>query len=115
MSGLIESPESVALKYKVPLWSDKHFALIGSVFEHLAQIGNKVLTVSAIENTQLGNYQSMIRFVQDGERLTVDFSVLDKYLEVYVKHCPPPQVFYVYVWDNHFDRDRERQMESGGA
>jgi hypothetical protein len=105
--GLIESPESVALKYKVPYWSDKHFALIGTVFEHLAQIGNKVLTVSAIENTQLGNYQSMIRFVQDGERLTVAFSVLDKYLEVYTKYCPPPQVFYVYVWDNHFDVGRD--------
>jgi hypothetical protein len=104
--GLIESPESVALKYKIPLWSDKHFALIGTVFEHLAQIGNKVLTVSAIENTQLGNYQSMIRFVQDGERLRVDFSVLDRYLEVYAKSCPPPQVFYVYAWDNHFDLDR---------
>ncbi len=104
--GLIESPESVALKYKVPLWSDKHFALIGTVFAHLAELGNKVLTVSAIENTQLGNYQSMIRFVQDGERLTVDFSVMDKYLEVYTRYCPPPQVFYVYVWDNHFDIDR---------
>jgi hypothetical protein len=104
--GLIESPESVALKYKVPLWSDKHFVLIGTVFEHLAQVGSKVLTVSAIENTQLGNYQSMIRFVQDGARLTVDFSVLDKYLEVYAKHCPPPQVFFVYVWDNRFDVDK---------
>jgi hypothetical protein len=105
-AGLIESPESVALKYGVPYWSDKHFALIGSVLAHLAQIGNKVLTVSAIENTQLGNYQSMIRFVQDGERLTVDFNVLDRYLAVYAEHCPPPQVFYVYVWDNHFDLDR---------
>jgi len=105
-AGLIESPESVALKYKVPYWSDKHFALIGSVFEHLGQIGNKVLTVSAIENTQLGNYQSMVRFVQDGQRLAVDFSILDKYLEVYAKCCPAPQVFYVYVWDNHFDLDR---------
>ena len=104
--GLIESPESVALKYGVSLWSDRHFALIGTVFEHLAQIGNKVLTVSAIENTQLGNYQSMIRFQQDGQRLTVDFSILDKYLEVYARHCPPPQVFYVYVWDSHFDKSR---------
>ena len=76
------------------------------MFEHLAQIGNKVLTVSAVENTQLGNYQSMIRFVKDGERMTVDFSVMDKYLEVFGKHCPPPQVFYVYVWDNRFDVDR---------
>ncbi len=104
--GLIESPESVALKYKVPLWSDRHFALIGTVFEQLAQVGNKVLTVSAIENTQLGNYQSMVRFLQDGQRLTVDFSILDKYLEVYARHCPPPQVFYVYVWDNRFDVDK---------
>lgn len=104
--GLIESPESVALKCKVPLWSNEHFALIGTVFEHLAQVGSKVLTVSAIENTQLGNYQSMIRFVQDGQRLAVDFSILDKYLEMYAKYCPPPQVFFVYVWDNRFDVDK---------
>jgi hypothetical protein len=30
-AGLIESPESVALKYKVPLWAEKHLALIGPV------------------------------------------------------------------------------------
>jgi len=104
--GLIESPESVALKYQVPLWSDEHFVLIGTVFEHLAQVGSKVLTVSVIENTQLGNYQSMIRFVQDGQGLTVDFSILDKYLAMYAKHCPPPQVFFAYVWDNRFDVDK---------
>jgi hypothetical protein len=113
--GLIESPESVALKYHVPLWSERHFALIGSVFDLLAELGNKVLTVSAIENTQLGNFESMIRFVQDGQRPAVDFSVLDKYLEVYAKRCPPPQVFYVYVWDNHFDKDRDGKWRAVGV
>lgn len=33
----IDSPESVALRYEVPLWSDKHFELMASSFAPLGE------------------------------------------------------------------------------
>jgi hypothetical protein len=105
--GLIESPESVALKYKVPLWGDRHFELIEGVFRYLGQVGNKELTVTAIEGTQLGNYQSMIRMMKDGGPGKVDFSLFDRYLDLYAKYNAPPTALLIDVWEGSYDKDRD--------
>ena len=46
--GIIQSPETVAMKYKVPLWSEKHWKLIEKSFQHLGEIGNKVVVLPLI-------------------------------------------------------------------
>ncbi len=110
--GLMESPEAIAMKYNVPLWSDRHFELIETVLKYLGEIGNKEMVVLAAEGTQLGNYQSMIRIVKgDGGGAAVDFSIFDRYLDLYAKTNSPPQALMVYIWEGAFDKARDGKYQ----
>ena len=100
-----ESPESLALAYDVPLWSDRHFALLETVFVQLGKLGNKVVYIPLICQTNLGNAQSMVRWVKqpDGS-YKPDFSILDRYLDIVQKHQGKPAVMCFYLWDSFLDR-----------
>jgi hypothetical protein len=67
-TDFVQSPESVALRYGVPLWSEEHWALIGKSFEQMRKVGSKVLYLELIGHTNFGNEQSMVRWVCKGER-----------------------------------------------
>ncbi len=97
---IYQSPESVAHYYKVPLWSDRHFELIGKSFEVLNQVGNKILPMNLIvENYCWGNREGMVRWVKDGKGgFTHDFSIVEKYMDAYKAKCGDPAVVYLSVW-----------------
>ncbi|MHC4917735.1 MAG: glycoside hydrolase domain-containing protein, partial [Planctomycetota bacterium] len=50
--SLYQSPTSVALQYKVEMWSEEHWKLLEKSWELLARAGNKIANVHAIEQTQ---------------------------------------------------------------
>ena len=60
--GFHQSPESVAMYYDVPFWSDKHFKLLGESYRWLGSIGCYTLFAHLIERTNLGNAQSIVRW-----------------------------------------------------
>jgi hypothetical protein len=97
---LIQSPESVALQYKVDLWSARHWELLDQTFALLGQVGNKSLYLPLLRQTNLGNEQTMVRWVRaaDGS-MTLDYAVLDKYLDLALKHCGKPPIVCLYIWD----------------
>jgi len=99
---IYQSPESVAHYYKVPLWSDRHFELIGKSFEVLHQVGNKVLPMNLIaDNYTWGNREGMVRWVKDGkDKYTYDFSIVDKYMDVYKARCGDPGTVYLSIWSH---------------
>jgi len=89
-----QSPYGLAERYRVPLWSDRHFALMEASFRHLARLGNDWLFVPVISSTEFGNRKdSPIKWIRkrDG-RLGFDYSVLDRYLGLAVKHWGKPLV-----------------------
>jgi hypothetical protein len=96
----VESPESVAMQYKVPLWSDRHFELLGKSFDLLGEVGNWTVYVPLITTTNMGNEQSMVRWVKkpDGT-YSFDFTVMDRYLDLAAKRMGKPRVVCLYVWD----------------
>jgi hypothetical protein len=98
----IQSPESVALQYKVPLWSEKHWELVGKSLKLLGSAGNRTLYVPVICKTHFGNAQSMVRWVKgkDGAR-KLDFELVEKYLDLAVKHAGKPQVIVFYVYERY--------------
>lgn len=99
---MIESPESVALCYEVPLWSEKHWALIDRTFQQLARIGNKTAYIPLICKTHFGNSESMVRWVKQADgSYKGDFSIMEKYLDIVQKHLGNPEVVCFYGWD-HF-------------
>ncbi len=98
---LIESPESVALRYEVPLWSDRHFALMEKSFKHPGRIGNKTVYIPLICHTHFGNSESMVRYVKQADgSYKGDFSIMEKYLDLAEKYLGKPRVVCLYAWDH---------------
>jgi len=94
-----QSPFAVAEHYNVPLWSDRHFALMEPSFRHLGRIGNDWVFIPVLWNTELGNLQdSPIRWLRrrDGS-LAFDYAAMDRYLDLAAKHLGRPRVICFLV------------------
>ena len=98
--GLTQSPESVALRYKVPMWSPEHWRLLEKSFELLGQAGADDVFITAIRRTHFGNEHAMVRWVRqpDGS-LKPDLSIAEKYLDLAVKHLGKVPVVCLYCWE----------------
>ena len=96
----IQSPDTLALEYDVPLWSERHWQLIARSFEKLSMTGNRMLYVPLICRTNFGNEQSMIRWIKTGDnQYTQDYAIFDKYLDIAEKHLGKPKLVALIVWD----------------
>jgi len=95
--NLLQSPESVARHYKVPLWSNRHFELIEKSFALMAIGGNDVLGISAVGKSVFGN-DPLIVFRKRGGTYTPEFTFLDRYLQSYDKIAGQPRFLSLNVW-----------------
>jgi hypothetical protein len=101
---LIQSPDTLAAEYGTPLWSDAHWKLIEKSLSFTGQVGSKTCYVPLICETNMGNEQSMVRWVRQGEnKYSYDFSVMEKYLDLVAKRQGPPTVVCFLVWDNFLE------------
>ena len=101
--GLYESPESVAMQYKVDFWSQQHWKLVDRVFEYMGRLGADDVFIPVIRQTHLGNSQGMVRWIpKDGGGYTHDFSLVEKYLDAAVRGLggKPPVVCFL-LWDHN--------------
>ena len=115
-TGVAHSPESLVGYYKVKHWSAEHFRLMESSFRLMGQLGNCVVQVPVILGSMSPSlsqngapaggpeFQPLVRWVKTGDTLAPEFSLLEKYLDAYLKHCPPPKAISFYVWDMRFSR-----------
>ena len=99
--GLIQSPEGAAFGHRVQPWSDEHYRRIGESFQWIAQVGSQVILLPLTAEGEYGNEQSMVLWVKqpDGS-YKHDFTRVEKYLDVALKHIPRPRFVAVGVW--HF-------------
>ncbi|HUT32057.1 MAG TPA: glycoside hydrolase domain-containing protein [Planctomycetota bacterium] len=98
-TGIAESPESVALQYGVPLWSEEHWKLLDRVFAHLGQVGVRMVLIPVVAKTHRGNDQSMVRWVKQADgSLKPDFGVVERYLDLVAKHLGTGPLVCWYVW-----------------
>jgi hypothetical protein len=98
-AGLVQSPDSLALQYNVPLWSDAHWKLIDQSFELLAQVGTREVYIPLICETHHGNEQSMVRWIKDGAGYKYDYSIAEKYLDTAIKRLGKINAVALYIWD----------------
>ncbi len=115
--GIIQSPHSVAMQYKVPFWSERHWKLIEKSFELIAQVGGDTLYIPLVRRTHLGNEHSMLRWIDKGNgKYAHDFGLIEKYLDIAVKHMGKIPVVVLYCWEppysvghfgNYEPKDRE--------
>ena len=96
----VESPDTLALEYKVPLWSEQHWKLIARSFQLLSGAGGRTLYVPLICRSNFGNEQSMVRWIpKDGNKYDYDYTVLDQYLDTAEKNMGKPKMVIFLVWD----------------
>ena len=109
-ADVIQSPETLALGYKVPLWSDEHFRLIERSLTLLGQAGTKTVYLRMICETNLGNAETLVRWIPTGRdgAYTHDFSAFDRYMDLVEKHVGKPPVVCLYVWDKFLERMASR-------
>jgi len=107
--SLLHSPDTLALKYGVEPWSDRHFELIGKSLALMGQVGNDVIYIPVVRYTHLGNNNGMIRWIETADGHVANLSVLERFLDLYEKHCGPPKVLCLEVW-NHRIRDAEQPI-----
>ncbi len=98
-ADFVDSPESVAMHYNVPLWSDEHFRLMGRTFEQLGRIGNKTVYIHLMCRSNHGNSQTMVRWIKDGDGYKHDFSIMERYLDLYIEKAGKPRFVIFYVWE----------------
>jgi hypothetical protein len=120
----IESPESVAMRYGVPLWSERHFELMASCFRQLGKVGNKTLYLSLAGYTNLGNEQTIVRWIPKAPQaggdaakwpreFTHDFAPAEKYLDACVKNMGKPQLVIFHVYEDFYGGSCEKGGQSG--
>lgn len=99
-AGLMHSPETVALRYNVPLWSDRHFELMSRTLRFMGDLGNKDALITVLHGAYLGNGEAMVRFrkAEDGG-FVPDLSIVEKYLALYDEHVGAPSALIIYAWD----------------
>ncbi|HOX08982.1 MAG TPA: DUF6067 family protein, partial [Planctomycetota bacterium] len=97
--GIYQSPISVAMQYSVQPWSDEHWKLMEKSFELLGRIGNKMINVSVVDETQFGEPEGMINWVKKADgTYDYDFAIFDRYLALATKHCGKLDYVCFQVW-----------------
>ena len=104
--GIEQNPYAVAKQYNAKLWSDEHVRLLEASMKQLARVGNDWLNIPCVRKTQYGNREDqMIQWTRKrGGTLAFDFAVLDRYLDLALKHWGTPRVVnFVVVPGNQWD------------
>jgi hypothetical protein len=96
---MIQCPDTLALEHNVPLWSDEHFKMIANSFRLIGETGSRIVYIPLIAHTNLGNEESMVRWVKQGDGYTYDFSIMDRYLDAAEKNMGRPKLLVFVVWD----------------
>jgi hypothetical protein len=101
---LVESPDTLAMEYGLPLWSEAHWKQIEKSLSLIGAVGAKTCYIPLIRETNLGNEQSLVRWVKQGEnQYRYDFSIVERYLDLVTKYQGPATLVCFYVWDNFLE------------
>ncbi len=111
---LMQSPDTLAVEYDVPFWSDEHWAMIANSMRYIGEIGSRVVHVPLIAQTNSGNEQSMVRFIKKADgTFDYDFSIMDKYLDLAEKHMGRPKFTAFTAWDIYLDTPEQEVTFTG--
>jgi len=106
--GIMQSPESLAMRYGAAMWSPEHWKLIDRSLTLLGQVGTTVTYLTLIRRTHFGNPHSMVRWRRGaGGSLEPDLTIAEKYLDLARKRLGRLSVVGAYVWEplhtGHFE------------
>ncbi|MGA2499912.1 MAG: glycoside hydrolase domain-containing protein [Tepidisphaeraceae bacterium] len=97
--NVVQSPDSIAAHYRVEPWSDAHFKLLEPSLALMGQLGNDVIHVQVITRNRYNAGAALVRFTKTSAGLKPDFTLLERYLDLYGKHCAAPKAVCLHIWD----------------
>ncbi|MCC5850115.1 MAG: hypothetical protein JJU29_18680 [Verrucomicrobia bacterium] len=97
---MLQSPDSIAYRYGVPLYSPEHLRLLEPSMKMLANLGSRVMHVTAVAQTNFGNDEAMIPMSRDG----IDFSGFEAYFDLYRRIVGNPTLIVLYVDEQGHER-----------
>jgi len=110
-SNFFQSPESLAIAYQVPLWSDKHFALIEQSMRFQAGLGERLAVVHACRSS-LTNQRTMVLFRRKDGKIVPDMSVVERYLTLYQKVIGTPTHAVLNLWDPRAEASKTQDPDT---
>ena len=114
--GFVQTPDTLSLEYSLPLWSDKHWEMVGRSFQRLGELGNKTLYVPLIAHTNMGNEESMVRWIKKGDgSYEHDYSIMEKYLDLAIQHMGKPRLVVLFAWELYMMPDKWAMSDEEAA
>jgi hypothetical protein len=111
---LMQSPDTLAVEYNVPFWSERHWALIADSMRYIGEIGSRVVHIPLIAQTNSGNEQSMVRFIKKADgTYDYDFSVMDRYLDIAEKCMGQPKITAFIAWEIYLNPPKQEVKFTG--
>jgi hypothetical protein len=104
----IHMAESVAFHYNLPHWSEEHWRMVEESLRIAEGVGNKTLYIPLINRTNLGNTQTMVRWIKRGDGYIHDFSIAERFIDTALKVNLRPEALCFQVWDYHIGMNTER-------
>jgi Glycoside hydrolase 123, catalytic domain len=97
--GIYQSPTSVALRYKVDMWSEQHWKLVEKSIAQLARVGNKMVNIPVVEQTQFGNDKGFVTWIRKADgSYDHDLSIMEKYVKLALKHWGSLDYVTLQIW-----------------
>ena len=92
--------DALARHYNVPLWSDRHFELLGKSHALMAEVGSRQVFVNlTASSSPISPNMEVIRWVnQPGGGAKPDFTVFDKSLDMVATSVGTPLPLRLNVW-----------------
>ena len=109
------SPYSLALHYKVPLWSEEHLKLIEQSFNLMAAINARRVDIDCVPVLRARSApleHTMFRLVpkKDGKGYTYDFSIAEKVFDLIEKTMKAPLPLQINCWGDDRKRDKNKKV-----
>ncbi len=112
---LWQSPDTLALEYDVELWSDEHFELIAQSMRLMREVGTSTVYIPLLAETNRGNEQSMVRWVDDGEGgYRFDYEPMERYLDTAQEELGDLSLVTFVVWDIYVGAQERAQTVTNG-
>ncbi|MBA4388850.1 MAG: hypothetical protein C0404_12780, partial [Verrucomicrobia bacterium] len=100
INDFTQSHESVAMTYKEPLWTDRHFELMGKSLELGERLASRFCYANILlDGHCMGNSEGMVRWIPKSDgTFEYDFGPFDKYLDLFAAKVGKPKGLVLTVW-----------------
>lgn len=99
-AGIVQSPDTLVLKYGVKRWSAEHWKLIERSFRQIGKIGGDCVVIPLVRRTFYGNEESMVRWIRGKDGiLRHDLKIMERYLDCAIKQSGPTRIICLCVWE----------------